>query len=76
MRVTNISLFYLHDLPLLKPYGSIEIDTVDNPEKWLLYCVKNKELMELVYSVTNDRLSYMIVTNDEYDDFFNDQLDD
>lgn len=45
IRIDNIACFYFHDIPLLKSYGTYEIDTIKDPEVWQQYMIKQKSFM-------------------------------
>lgn len=67
VRIKDITMFYLLDLPKLIPFGTIEMDHVKDPDVWLMYCTKNQDLMERIVRCTDINLPYRIDTRIPYE---------
>nr|UOF76863.1 rep protein [Cressdnaviricota sp.]UOF79567.1 rep protein [Cressdnaviricota sp.] len=49
IRVNDPIDFYLLDLPHLIAYSNIDLDTIRDMPEWLMYCQKNRQLMERLW---------------------------
>jgi len=45
IQINEIPMFLSTDLKRLMENGTLEIDSISDPEKWLLYCTKQKVFM-------------------------------
>jgi len=43
--LTDVMKFYIYDLPKLRKHGALEIDTIEDPDKWEDYCDKEQHLV-------------------------------
>lgn len=43
--IKDVLKFYVYDLPKLRKYGALEIDEINDPEKWEEYCDKEQHLV-------------------------------
>lgn len=49
-KITSVPLFYLKGIRQLQKYGTYEIDTIKEREKWDVYCMKGVKYMDKIFA--------------------------